>query len=506
MKLPKLPQCPKCGGKYIGVIEDSIRNFTIYRLCCINEGCSNPETKWSFSVEEAVEEWTNEVIETMTPEKILRTLCEHGYKAYIVGGSVRDTLDGTESNDIDIATNATPEQVLALFPHGKPKKAGSRFAVVFLGDIQVATFRKDTQVKFYSAKEVEVEYSDYIEEDVRRRDLTINSMAACPISGDIVDLFGGADDLRNRVIRMVGDPEERIVQDPTRVLRACRFLAKINGKFEMNTLRAMQKFAGVVKAHVHPEMIRYEFIRAMETDTPSLFFSALHLTGVLKTLIPEMDDAYEFTGGEHHLETVWEHLMLTGDNIRKRSPILRLAGFLHDVGKPMSYKYHNDGSFCGHEMIGGNICRSRLPQLGFSPNEVDRIAGLIEAHMRVCLSLSPKAQRRLRKYLEDSGVDPRDYLRLKIADRSGNLLRSKTEIAPVKGFLRAVGLRGKEVVPMTTKDLALSGGELINLLGLMPGPLVGKTQKYLLALVVDNPEMNTRETLLNEAANYVRAY
>lgn len=440
----------------------------------------------------------------MNHKSIIKRLCDHGYQAFIVGGTVRDILGGFPSDDVDIATNATPEQVLPLFSNCKAQKVGNRFAVVFIGDIQVATYRKDTQVKLYSRKDTEIAYSDSIQEDMLRRDLTINALAMCPVSGDIIDVVGGKKDLQNRIIRFVGDPTARIMQDPTRIVRACRFLAKIQGQFSGKTLQALQKYANLAKNHIEKEMLRLEFLKAMKLETPSLFFSALHLTGVLRYIFPELHATFNYPHGAHHIESVWEHLMLTGDHLAPKDPILRLAGFLHDIGKPPAHKYHNDGSFIGHEVIGSKICQHRLPLLGFTNRETKEISRLVESHMRQCRSLSPKGQRKLRKYLYDNEINPRSYLRLKIADRKSNLLRGATEIRPLRELLISVGLRGlKEDKILSVKDLKLSGGKIIEMFKLTPGPIVGKIQRHLLDLVIDDPALNTEENLYKSIKEYI---
>lgn len=437
----------------------------------------------------------------MLEQTIVERLHSAGFEVFIVGGAVRDKILGITPKDIDFATNATPDQVVKLFSDKKICVVGKHFKAVKVEGIDVATFRKDRQEEMYDSKHCKPEYAKTIQEDLSRRDLTINAMAINAITNEFIDLFGGKNDLKRGIIRFVGDPLQRIKEDPDRIIRACRFLAKIEGSFAVSTLKALSDNSHFVWHYVEPERIQMEIVSAMSVKTPSIFFSALHVIGALRFIFPEMSVCFEHTGGQYHGETVGEHCMLTGDNISPKFPMLRLAGYMHDIGKPMAYAAARDGSFKEHETFGGKLVKRYLTKLRFSNDDIDKVANLVYAHMRTCRHLTPKGIRRLRKYLADYNVDPRDYIRLKLADRSANLLRDKNNFTPIKELIINAGIRRvEEDIPFTVRELAISGGQLIEVFKLVPGPIVGKLQKALLEFVIEEGEsFNNYITLKTKA-------
>lgn len=437
----------------------------------------------------------------MIEELIIERLHKAGFQVFIVGGAIRDEVLGFVPNDIDFATDARPEQIIALFPDKHIGVVGKSFKVVFVEGVQIATFRKDVQKEFFSAKFCEPVYADSIEEDLERRDLTINAMARNAITGEFYDLHGGVEDLRNGVIRLVGNPLERLYQDPNRVVRACRFLAKTEGVFAPSTFAALCECAVFIKRHVEAERLQEEIIKAMDARTPSLFFSALQTIGALKYIFPAMAECFEHIGGQFHKETIGEHLMLTGDLLSPRFPILRLAGYLHDIGKPKAFAKEGDGSFKAHETYGAALVQEYFKKLKFPNDITNEVVGLIDSHMRICRGLTPRGIRRLQKHMVDSGVNPRSFLRLKIADRSANMSRSRSEIQPIRELIINAGIRSVGPAVFELKDLAIKGGDLINEFNLKPGPVVGKLHKALLEFVIDEGfEYNTYEILKNKAA------
>jgi len=441
--------------------------------------------------------------------KIHNTLCENGFDSYVVGGFVRDLLNNDTSNsDIDIATNATPDEIENLFKSNhKVKMVGKSFGVVIVDDIEVATFRNDSH-NGIGDRNCTTSFSCSIEEDLSRRDFTINAMAICNVSGDIIDPHNGKSDLKENRIRFVGNATQRIMEDPNRIIRACRFLAKLQGEFEYETLRALKLHSHLIKSHVQPERIRLEILKAMKLETPSLFFSALQLIGALDFIFPEMVSCYENGGhGKHHKETIFEHLMMCGDHLSKRKPLLRLAGYLHDIGKPRMFQRNNNGTFVGHEDEGKMLCHDYLTRLKFSNDEVDDISFLVGRHMDTMSELTKKSARKLRKRLYDDEVSVKDFLMLKIADRKSNMVREPYSKVELKDMIYHLGLTSKEEeVPFTTKSLALSGGDIIRMFNIS-GPIVGKIQKHLLGLVIEHgPELNTFESLLVQTEMFLTFY
>lgn len=439
-------------------------------------------------------------IEALVADRLVNS----GFECFIVGGAVRDNLLGKQPKDTDFATNATPDQVVALFKDRKVSTNGKTFKVVMVDRVEVATYRRDRQNELFSAKHCKPLYAKTIEEDLSRRDLTINAMTINTANGKLVDIFNGEQDLKEGLIRFVGDPLERIKEDPNRIIRACRFLAKLEGRFEKETLKVLQKYSHYVRDYVAPERIRIEILKTMELETPSLFFSALHLIGALKYIFPEMDDCFGHQHGKYHLETIGEHLMLTGDIISPQFPLLRLAGFLHDVGKPLAMRIH-DGSCLEHDQLGSKMVEKRLGDLKFSKKETDTITQLVCCHMYTCKNLTSKASRKLQKKLADKKVNPRDFLRLRLADRVANLGKDFSTFSPIRDLVINCGIRKvKEDLPFTVKSLALSGGELITIFDLTPSPIVGKLQKHLLNFVIEEGEKyNIEEKLLTESKKFL---
>jgi len=442
---------------------------------------------------------------------IIDRLLSNGFECFLVGGAVRDSLLSKVAKDKDFATNATPEQLNNLFKDQKIVTKGKNFKVTIINGIEVATYRKDMQSVLYNAKHCKPVYAKTIDIDLLRRDLTINAMAidmSRPFDftdNSFVDPFDGYEDLMNGIIRFVGNPQKRIEEDPLRIIRACRFLAAIEGSFDPYTLRVLQDNVYLIKKYVAPERVSKEILKAMEIDTPSLFFSALHLIGALKYIFPSMDTCFNHEHGKYHKETVGEHILQAGDNIAKKFPLLRLAAFLHDVGKPIAFKQQGDGSFIHHEHIGYKIVEKEMKHLCFSNNDIKYVINLIRMHMRQCRSLTKPAIRRLQKSLADHNVNPKDFIRLKIADRTANVTKDKTRFTPVKELLINAGIKyAEEEVPFTVKALALSGGEIIDHFNLKPGPEIGRIQRFLLNKVLDKGEtINNKETLLTLTKEYL---
>ena len=419
---------------------------------------------------------------------IVRRLCDNNYSTYLVGGGIRDMLLGIEPEDFDVVTEATPNNVIELFKDCNVKQVGKSFGVILVEGYEVATFRYDR----YKDSKCIVSFADNIHEDLNRRDLTINSFAFCELTGELIDDHGGKEDLEKRIIKFVGDPYERIAEDPCRILRACRFLAKIDGTFELNTFSALNESVVWYKKlkEVAPERIRLEILKAMKIPKASKFFDALHSIGALEHILHSLATCYKHEHGAHHTEDVFEHCMLAGDHISTKYPILKLTGYLHDVGKPESFK---DGKFINHEVIGRNLLRDELKKLTFSTKEIDTICGLVRSHMNAIMEMKPKGIRRLLRKLDKRGVELNDFIRLRMADRAANIARENFSMSEWKEMYRKLTTEYKQELPFNTHDLNYSGGEIIKDFDLKPGPQISNIQKYLLDKVIDiGDQINNR--------------
>jgi tRNA nucleotidyltransferase/poly(A) polymerase len=436
-------------------------------------------------------------------EYIIAKLCDSGCKAYLTGGAVRDLFLGQEPYDYDVVTEAVPEQIEAIFSGHEVNTVGASFEVCLVDGIEVAGYRKDTYFGL-SDKNCEIEPAETLEEDLARRDLTINAMAFCPYTGELIDPFGGREDLENKVIRFVGNPYERLYEDPCRIIRACRFAAKIGGSFEAETFQALQDKVYWIKHCVAPERIRLELLKAMRIKKASRFFDALDAIGALKYVLSSLSLCH-VDGGPYHGETVYEHCMLVGDAISTKCPMTKLAGYLHDVGKPLSA--NPDGSFTGHEKVGSVLVHNDLADLKFSTKERERVVNLTYFHMRSLKDAKGKGIRKLLRRLKDANVPYREWLRLKLADRAGNKAKENYTLEKRREFLTKLEsefFAGPSA--FSIKDLKISGNDVMEILQIGPGPKVGNALKYLYEAVLVYPELNTEERLPQVLKNWRMLY
>ena len=431
---------------------------------------------------------------------IIDTLLNNNFDVYLVGGFTRDYLSGRKIKDVDVVTSAKPDDILNIFKNLKTNLVGKSFGVVIVNGIEVATLRKDTYFGL-SDKNVKIEYGTSVEEDSKRRDLTINQIYFCLRSGKIIDYVNGQDDLLMKIIRFNGEAQHRIWEDPNRIIRACRFLAKIDGTFSLLTLKNLKSCSDYV-VHVKPERIRLEIIKAMSIKKASIFFRALHEIDVLKHIFPSLDKAYLHPGGPYHIEDVFDHCMMAGDHAHTKNPIIKLTAYLHDIGKPISCRMnpHTDKIwFEGHDRDGCAASKVELENLKFSFEEINLISNLIGLHMRISnVRLQPKAIRRTLKMLNDVGISYQSLLRIAICDKMGNLKSSKFYKMKniynlAKDFKEQVNR--KDPVNQFT-DLKVNGNDIMEATGLKPGKEIGELLKYLLECVLDDPELNDKDQLI----------
>ncbi|MCF8019847.1 MAG: CCA tRNA nucleotidyltransferase [Vallitaleaceae bacterium] len=429
-------------------------------------------------------------------EKIIERLCQCGYEAYICGGPVRDMFLGAIPLDIDIVTQAEPEELEKIFPDKKVKTFGISFLVTSVDGIDVATYRSDKNSgpgRFNCVAEA----CETLEQDLARRDFTFNALAVCSYTGEIIDPFNGRSDLERKIVRFVGDAEQRIFEDPLRMIRAARFAALIDGHLHDNTFRAIRRNKFMVN-DISPERIRIELLKVMKYKTPSVFFDILHSTGIMELLFPEFQVMYNHTGGKYHTEPLHVHAYITGDSLSNKDPILRLVGYFHDIGKPPTYDGTN---FIDHEKIGSDMIRRLFKKYRFTIKETSRAKKLVRYHMRSIDSVkTPKSARRLLKVFSDNNVSFKDWIKLKIADKKGNLTSDDYTREEIKSFCLIVHNSTRESKNKTgfdVKDLKVNGNDVMELLNIKPGKQIGDILKKLLEIVVDDPESNKRETLLS---------
>jgi poly(A) polymerase len=332
---------------------------------------------------------------------IVQTLRQRGFQAYLVGGCVRDLLLGREPKDYDVATNATPEQVMGIFP--ETYAVGAQFGVVLVPAperdapsgvsaegssksfaVEVATFRGD--IGYSDGRHPdEVRFSLDPREDVARRDFTINGMLLDPVSGDVLDFVGGQEDLKAGVIRTIGDPEQRFGEDKLRMLRAVRFAARFEYTIDPATFAAMQELAQQIQV-VSRERVRDELTRMLTEGHARRAFLLLDESGLLKSVLPEISvmKGVEQPPEFHPEGDVFVHTLLLLDNLPTPCPLtLAWGALLHDVGKPPTFRVAPDRiRFDGHVEVGVKMAEEICRRLRFSNSETEQILALVDNHMR----------------------------------------------------------------------------------------------------------------------------
>jgi len=386
---------------------------------------------------------------------------------------------------------------------------GKSFPICLVNGVEVASCRAEGAKDSFPVDTFPED--TFPEGDLGMRDFTINSMAWDPVSDTLVDPFGGREDLINKIIRFTRDPGERILEDPLRMIRACRFVARLDGKLAPASLQAIlthaplidladgrvdAQVAGQVAGQVPGERIYLELVKAMGGVTPSRFFITLHETGLLARILPCLDRCFDLDGGPHHGETVFEHSMMVGDALPANRPILRLAGFLHDAGK-FDAAVIKEGklTFAGHETYIQAIQRD-LENLRFSSRHQKYLISLVQAHMRPLTDeTTPKAVRRLLAMLDRHELSFRDFLRMRIADKRGNLAKSPYTLSQIRIRYKKILDELSGQAAFNINEIAISGTQIIELLGMKPGPEVGRIKEMLLERVLEDPSWNTRQRL-----------
>ena len=322
---------------------------------------------------------------------IVQMLRAAGHQAFYAGGCVRDRLLGREAKDVDVATSATPERVLAMFP--RTFAVGAHFGVVLVvtsdgegGEVQteVATFRRDGAYSDGRRPDA-VRYSDDPREDVERRDFTINGMLYDPFVDQVLDFVGGRADIEARLVRAIGDPGRRFAEDKLRMLRAVRFAARFNFALEPATEAAIRAQAGSIH-QVSPERIRDELTRMLTEGRAKYAFELLDRTGLLRELLPEVDRMHgcEQPPDWHPEGDVWVHTLLLLEKLQAGCPgTLAWSALLHDVGKPPCQVWDGERMrFSGHAEVGTRMAEAICARLRFSNEDAEQIASLIANHMR----------------------------------------------------------------------------------------------------------------------------
>lgn len=430
------------------------------------------------------------------PEKvslIIDTLTEHGYDAYAVGGCVRDSLLSRVPQDWDITTSAKPEQVKALFRHTIDTGILHGTVTVMLEHegFEVTTYRIDGEYED-ARHPKEVEFTSNLLEDLKRRDFTINAMAYNETAG-LVDAFDGMEDLKKGVIRCVGNAKERFGEDALRMLRAVRFAAQLGFTIEDETRQAIVELAPNI-AKVSAERIQTELVKLLISNHPEQL-KTVYETGLTKIFLPEFDAMMTTPQNHpHHCYSVGEH---TIEALKAVPPekVLRLTMLFHDVAKPLCRTTDEKGidHFYGHPEEGSRMTKNILRRLKFDNDTTDRVCRLV-----CCHDDNPALEERLiRRAVSRNGIE--QYPALFLVKRADILAQSDYRREEKLDYLKTYEKMYQDILEkeqcLTIRQLAVTGTDLIKA-GMTPGKEIGETLKKLLEIVLENPEENTKEKLL----------
>lgn len=435
--------------------------------------------------------------------RIAQQLRGAGFRAWVVGGCTRDLLLYREVHDWDVATDATPQQVMKLFRRVIPTGVQHGTVTVMLGrkGYEVTTLRGEGPYSDGRHPDSVVFVSD-LHQDLARRDFTINAIAVEPGEGRLIDPFDGQADLQQRVIRAVGEPAERFREDGLRLMRAARFSATLGFDIEERTRQAMIETHEMLRK-VSAERVRDELLKLLASKQPSRGLQVMLDTGLLAIALPEMVPSVGCEQNRYHAYDVWTHTLVTVEAIGP-DPMMRLAALLHDVGKPSSRGINpqtNDYTFYGHERLGADMAYRICERLRLSNDERARVVDVVRHHLVV---YEPEwTDAAVRRWLRRVGEHRMaDVLALAEADARGKGTDPADQLERLQSLQQRVHMLRQQGMALTTRDLAVNGRDLMQQLGLSPGPLVGRILEHLLEVVTDEPSANEREQLMERAREF----
>jgi len=429
---------------------------------------------------------------------IAETLKKNGHQAFLVGGCLRDLLLKRAPKDWDVATDATPDKVQELFPESVYENTFGTVGVKTESDdptlkiVEVTTFRIEGRYTDFRHPD-EVKFAKTIEEDLSRRDFTVNAIAA-NISRDIVDPHEGVADLKKKTIRTVGNPKARFEEDALRLMRAVRLATELGFEIEENTKKAVIHHASLLEA-IAKERIRDEFVKLIMSPRAAEGVVAMEDLGLLKFVVPELREGIGCGQNKHHIYTVFDHNVRALHYAAEKgySFEVRLASLLHDVGKPKTKRGDGpDSTFYNHEVVGAKMAAIIMDRLRFGKDVAERVVHLVRHHL-FYYNVGEVSEAGVRRFIARVGpeyID--DLLKVREGDRIGS---GVPKAFPYK--LRHLLFMMEKVKkdPIHPKMLAVKGDEVMKILGMEPGPKIGKILGVLLEEVLDDPKRNTKEYL-----------
>ncbi|KKQ43856.1 MAG: PolyA polymerase [Parcubacteria group bacterium GW2011_GWE2_37_8] len=444
--------------------------------------------------------------------KILNAFKAANFEAYIVGGCVRDILLGREPKDWDVVTNAEPGEIQNIFPNNFYENQFGTVGIITgsqtenLKVVEATTYRIDGQYSDMRHPD-EVKFAKTIKEDLARRDFTVNSMALSLVEGmapEFIDLFGGQEDLKNKIIKAVGEPEKRFQEDALRMMRAMRFLAQFsipegtdkNGdwKIEEKTAKAIEKNKKLIEA-ISKERIRDEFLKIIDSSNPCYGIEIMRRLGLLKYVLPELESAYGVGQNKHHIYDVYEHSIksLAFAVKKKYSQDVKIAALLHDIGKPDTK--HGEGSsstFYNHEVVGAKIAERILNRLKFSKKQIEKLVILVRYHL-FYYNVDEVTESSVRRLVRKVGPENmNELIQIRTCDRIGSGV-PKAEPYKLRHLKYIIDKVSRD--PISPKMLLAKGEDVMRILNISPGPKIGMVLEILLDEVLDDPARNTKQNL-----------
>ncbi len=437
---------------------------------------------------------------------VTETLTKKGFEAYLVGGCVRDLVAGKEPKDWDVTTNAMPEQIQAAFEHTFYENAYGTVGVVIheTGDrnkdiVEVTPYRLEG--KYSDARHPdEVVFSAKLEDDLKRRDLSINALAYSPEKDILVDLYNGQGDIKDKIIRAVGNPHERIKEDALRILRSLRLSLTLDFSIDPSLEKAIVENAPLL-AKISPERIRDEFDKMIMSPNPMKGIVLMHGLGVLKYVAPEVEEGLGIEQNGDHIYHVWEHNLRALDHAGNNNwPLhVRLAALFHDIGKPATRVWSEekkDWTFYGHDVVGAKITAKLMARLRYPKQMIEDVAKLVRYHLffsdidKITLSA-------VRRIVRNVGPElVWDLMKVRACDRIG-MGRPKEKPYRLRKYESMIDEAMR--APVSVAMLKINGGRIIETTKLPPSPKIGFILHALLEEVLEDPNLNTEEYLEKRA-------
>lgn len=463
---------------------------------------------------------------------VMNKFSQAGYQIYIVGGAVRDLIMGREVKDWDFTTDATPEQILEIIPEGFYNNKFGTVGVVARGDaeagsprvdrsevatsedargiprrqdpeqstsFEITTMRKEGKYEDFRHP-TQIAWTTKIEEDLARRDFTINAIAM-DTNQTIIDPFNGQTDLAFKLIKAVGDPHKRFQEDALRIIRTFRFASQLEFDIDKQTFECAYSNRGLLQ-EISWERIRDEFLKLLAGLNPYISIKKLREAGILEIILPEVERCFGISQeGPKHVRNydIGEHSLLTLKETPSTDPLVRFAALIHDIGKPDTMRIGKDGNvtFYNHDLVGGKLALKIADHFKLSKKDKDKLYRLVRWHLFVVDEKQTDSA--IRRFIKNVGKDNvHDMLTLRIGDRLGGGTQ-KAISWRMEEFMKRIEEVSKQ--PFTVSDLKVSGHDVMKLLNLPPGPKVGEILNTLFEEVAQNSSKNDRDYLLERVSN-----